>query len=368
MVVGLSFGVKLMPGVRVRVGTHGIRTSVGPRVARVHVGGRGIGASTGVGPVSLYGSLNAGRRRSGSSRKQAPTQAQVRAAAQAERHRQRHLEAYELDQLWRALTTVHHAEFEVATRPSLPATPVLDAGRYVDAYEQDLVKGLSRFARAERRAARERAIEMAAAYAEHANLQARESAQLQQRQLDQDWELLVANDPATVMSVLAEALADNDAVAAPVEVSGDRTNIVLLAPSLDAVPERGATRDKAGNWTTKKLTAAELSKLYLRCLASNLLATAMETFAVAPSIQTATIAVIRNDIPLGAPEWKAYIAARFEAPRLMAARYAAQTPAEKILDEVAVRFRSNSARLLPLREVDVRGVDYLLDRVAAWTE
>lgn len=54
--MGVSF--KVMPGVRVSANKRGMRTSVGPRIARVHVGRGGIGFSSGLGPVSVYGGSN----------------------------------------------------------------------------------------------------------------------------------------------------------------------------------------------------------------------------------------------------------------------------------------------------------------------
>ena len=45
----MSFSVKIAPGVRVRASSRGVRTSIGPRVARVHVGAGRTGISTGAG-------------------------------------------------------------------------------------------------------------------------------------------------------------------------------------------------------------------------------------------------------------------------------------------------------------------------------
>src|SRR3954465_9509152 len=58
----MGFSVRLAPGVRVRASSRGIRTSVGPRAARVHFGAGRTGFSTGAGPVGFYTSLGAGRR------------------------------------------------------------------------------------------------------------------------------------------------------------------------------------------------------------------------------------------------------------------------------------------------------------------
>ena len=50
----MGFSLKLAPGVRVRVSSHGVRAGIGPRVARVHVGTGRTGFSSGLGPLSVY--------------------------------------------------------------------------------------------------------------------------------------------------------------------------------------------------------------------------------------------------------------------------------------------------------------------------
>lgn len=59
----MGFRVKVLPGVRVRVSRRGVRTSLGPRVARVHVGGGRTAVSTGFGPVGAYGAIGRKKRR-----------------------------------------------------------------------------------------------------------------------------------------------------------------------------------------------------------------------------------------------------------------------------------------------------------------
>ncbi len=61
----MGFRLKVAPGVRLRVSKRGVRTSLGPRAARVHVGGGRTGFSTGVGPVGFYGSSRRNWRRTG---------------------------------------------------------------------------------------------------------------------------------------------------------------------------------------------------------------------------------------------------------------------------------------------------------------
>ena len=77
----MGFRIKVAPGVRVRVSSRGVRTSVGPRAARVHF------ISTGVGPVRAYTSLGGGRRsKSSSSRRSvADYEAEIRREQRLER-------------------------------------------------------------------------------------------------------------------------------------------------------------------------------------------------------------------------------------------------------------------------------------------
>jgi hypothetical protein len=59
----LSIGsIRVTPGVRVRLTSRGVRTSIGPRVARLHVGAGRTGVSTGAGPVTAYTSAGSSRR------------------------------------------------------------------------------------------------------------------------------------------------------------------------------------------------------------------------------------------------------------------------------------------------------------------
>jgi hypothetical protein len=61
--VAMGFSIKIAPGVRVRASRRGIRPSVGPRIARVHVGAGRAGMSTGASPVGLYAALGATHKR-----------------------------------------------------------------------------------------------------------------------------------------------------------------------------------------------------------------------------------------------------------------------------------------------------------------
>lgn len=66
--MGLSFGFKIAPGVRIRANKHGLGTSVGGRAARLNVGGGSSSFSSGIGPMTAHTQLgnSGGSRRRGS--------------------------------------------------------------------------------------------------------------------------------------------------------------------------------------------------------------------------------------------------------------------------------------------------------------
>jgi hypothetical protein len=61
---GMGIYLRLMPGVKVRLGRRGVRWGLGPRALRYHTGGGyRSGLSTGAGPVTWYRPLRRRRRR-----------------------------------------------------------------------------------------------------------------------------------------------------------------------------------------------------------------------------------------------------------------------------------------------------------------
>jgi len=59
----MRLNLKIAPGLKIRLTSRGVRTSMGPRAARVHFGAGGTGFSTGIGPVSAYKPAGGRRRR-----------------------------------------------------------------------------------------------------------------------------------------------------------------------------------------------------------------------------------------------------------------------------------------------------------------
>jgi hypothetical protein len=149
----MGFSFKVAPGVRIRASSRGIRTSVGPRAARVHVGSGRTGFSTGAGPVSFYTSLGGsrgGRRSGGRPPSIASYQRQLAAAEKA-------AEAQRLAAAFQEILDVHRTEFPAAVRPVAPSPPLPDAAEVRRRHERAGVAGIGLFQRAARAQAKQRA-------------------------------------------------------------------------------------------------------------------------------------------------------------------------------------------------------------------
>lgn len=295
---GLSF--KIAPGVRVRASTRGVSAGIGPRVARAHVGTRGVGVSSGVGPVSVYGGVGGGRRRSsGSSSSGYSVAAYEREARRAQREQE--VDSWlELNREMVALGSVHEREFAAARKPIAASPPAVDRAAIVTEHERSAIDGISWFRRAERTIAKEQS--HAAAERQFAEEEQRRAAGAKAEQvlLDEAWQELLDNDSRRVLTTLEEAFADNEAPAAAVDCEkGGVTLLMRLAPLEVLVPERMVAQTPTGRITTKKRSKTERNALFVELMASNALATVKEAFAVAPGLAEARIAVIRDDESAG---------------------------------------------------------------------
>ena len=298
----MGFSVKLAPGVRVRVSSHGVRAGVGPRIARVHVGTGRTGFSSGLGPFSVYGSVGGKRRRTsggrGSGRPSAAALERQAAAArrmQAEADKAR--EAQRLAAIFQEIISLHRQDFPSVERPvaPMPAFPAPEAVR--EWHEKNALGGIGMFDRAKRAAARQYAAQAAQADLNDKWRQAQAQQAQAQHELDRQWARLTGNDPDTVLATLAEAFEDNEAPAAAVGIDGAELSLIVLVPGEDAVPERLPATTQAGNLTLRKLPKGERSAFYLLLMAGHVLVTLREAFAVAPGVEAARVIAVRRGGP-----------------------------------------------------------------------
>jgi hypothetical protein len=296
----MGFSVKLAPGVRIRASSRGIRTSIGPRAARVHVGGGRTGVSTGIGPLGFYTSVGGSRRSGGGRRSATSAQAayqrqlavQQRQAAQAEKAAL----ARQLADAFLRILSLHRVDFPPAQRPVAPEPAAPDQAAIYHHYEKQALTGIGMFKRAERSAAKQTAASWAEAEVNR-QWQALKDQQAQwQQKLDHHWHLLCGNDPDVVLQTLAEAFEDNEAASAAVGIDGGEVSLILLVPpASQAVPEQMPSQTAAGNLSLKKITQTTKADFYKQFVSGQVLVTLREAFAVAPGLTSARVVVLRND-------------------------------------------------------------------------
>lgn len=314
----MGFSVKLAPGVRVRASSRGVRTSLGPRAARLHVGGGRTGFSTGAGPVSYYTSAG-GSRAGGTTRSGTGTAAANRQLAAASRAADKQAQALALNDALRSILNVHQATFPPARRPVAPPPPPIDRSVIRAKHVSAAKAATSVFQWAARKAAlaeaeRRAQVDAGAVTAYYATERAG-----WQSTLDKRWAALKTNAVDTVLVALADAFEDNEAAAAAVGVEGPEVTLVVVVPPVSAIPERRPTTTAAGNLSLKKLTKTETADMYKTLVCGHVLVTVKEAFAVAPGLTSARIVAVRGTPPDAYGEIKpeVVLAARFERARLI---------------------------------------------------
>lgn len=346
--MGMGFSFRVAPGVRVRASSRGIRTSVGPRAARVHFGTGRTGFSTGAGPVTFY--TRAGStRRSGVAGYQRQQAAYARQTAKEDKLQQ----ARELAAAFDSILSLHREEFPAAQPATAPPDAPVPADAIRAAHEEAALAGIGIFKRSERKAARESAAAEAEAEIEALRLAGEAAREAQQRDLDRAWANLLANDADHVLDALEAAFEDNEAAAVPVAVSSSEVALVVLAPALDAIPERMPAVTDAGNLSLRKITKADRASYYKLLVCGHLLATVREAFAVAPSITTARTVVLRLAEPdaYGSRKAEPLLAASFDRGAFDGVQWSDADAAQVVNDtstDLRINQKGAAKELVPL--------------------
>jgi len=126
--------MKIAPGVRIRASSRGFSAGIGPRAARVHVGTRGVGVSTGAGPFGAYAHLGGGSRRRSSGggggygyAYAGPSRTTLAELDRAARRAEKEAEIERIASVERQLVRVHVQDFRSPTRNILPEPALPDA-------------------------------------------------------------------------------------------------------------------------------------------------------------------------------------------------------------------------------------------------
>ncbi|GAA0953356.1 hypothetical protein GCM10009550_35230 [Actinocorallia libanotica] len=293
----MGFGFRVgVPGLSVRVSTRGVRASVGPRIARVHMGSGRTSVSSGLGPFFASTSLGGGGRGTTRRRSSGPSAAQLerarRAAERAQQEAERDALIAQLKELRRQTTSVHLQDFPPARLPIVSRPPALDQDWALSAASAFHLRGLGVFARADRAAARRRARQEAPAYLASERARLAQKHQQLAASADQWWQALTMNDEETVCEAVNAAFADNPAAGCAVGVRDGVLSVLMRQQDLDTLPDRMPALTPGGRTTLKKLTKRDRLLWWLTIMGSNVIATLKEAFASAPGITAIDLAVL----------------------------------------------------------------------------
>ncbi len=358
------FSVRVAPGLRVSASSRGLRAHVGPREARLHVGGGRTGVSTGAGPFTYYHSLGGGGRRRNrprgrpAARPAAPSGTVVRPTGKAARAR---LLAEEVA----LIENLHRQRFDPAVPRSAPVPVLPDREELRADLEREHLRGTRFWQLSRRAAARRRAADEADGRLAELAAEAQAAHRAEQTHLDQQWQALVRNEPQAVLTEVAASFEDN---AAPVGVDGAELSIVVLVPSLDAVPDRTPGVTAAGNPSIRKASATWRWDLYQQLVAGHALVSVREAFAVAPGIARATVVVLRDEGPdvYGRPRAEPVLATRIDRAALDGVRWqdvSAWEVVEQLGRDTLLETRGRADEVMPLDLADQPDLQALVESV-----
>lgn len=137
-----------------------------------------------------------------------------------------------------------------------------------------------------RRALRTETEDWAQSHAGLLHAQAIEASRGQQLQADAWWAALGQGDVETVRAALEAAFADNPAPVTICELEPTSAFLAVVLPDSVVLPARRAHVTPGGRLSSKDWTQTDFNETYADLLGAHLLATARETWAVAPALET----------------------------------------------------------------------------------
>ena len=358
----IGFGMRIMPGVSIRASTRGIGVGLGPRAARLNVGTHGVGVSSGVGP--FWASTGVGRSRSRGGSVQRSLEAYQRELKRAQREE----EITAVAEKERQVLSVHLEEFPATQPRRVPEPEPVDRQAVLKDFTNQALSNIPWYKLSERRAAKQDGAQRAEDAIQEEERQRAKAQSDEQARSDASWHQLLGNDPQTVLAVLEEAFQDNQAPAAPINCEGDEVSLLMLYASPDLVPDRKPTWTPTGKPTLHKRSKTERNEFYAASLASNVLATVKEAFAVAPAINRVALMVVRKDeSPQSArPVLSCLYCGRFERSRFKQLDWSQIDPLAKILNasDALIQRKGRTAEVAPLDLSDVPDLAAILRSAA----
>ncbi|MFE9789236.1 hypothetical protein ACFYO7_28040 [Nocardia salmonicida] len=165
-----------------------------------------------------------------------------------------------------------------------------------------------------------------------------EGAQLQEH-ADHEWSLLNAHDPHTVIRAVDDAFADNASASTCIDAGteGGTHYVTLIVTYPGPSIANGYVRDPQSKQLRPR-TPEEKATFYKAAIASTVVATAKEAFAVAPAATQARVVVLRNDKRLlRSAKLGAVYAATFERSAVMDRDWSSAEPGDLVYTAADIR-------------------------------
>ena len=201
-----------------------------------------------------------------------------------------------------SLMAVQRDRFAPAVRPQVPDPLPPDRVAMQKAFWESLGTARPSFwQRQKLRQTRVQVAELVAVEATEMHQTALGVAAADRARVDAWWAGLLDGDQATITAALTAAFADNVAPVAVLHAAGDQARLLLLLPDLDALGPKQGHVTPSGRLSSRNWPKADLHEAYASLLGAHLLATARETWAVAPSIRHANVIGLRRATPDSKP-------------------------------------------------------------------
>ena len=244
------------------------------------------------------------------------------------------------------LEALHRVEFAPAERGVAPEPEVTEFSELLAKATKSALHGVSRFDRAARRAAKQKAQQLAKEWESEELILASLEQNTEQQSLDALWIALLGNHRSVVAHAVGQAYAETNAPAELVSVVDGVGFVKLLGPSEFDVPVYRPVESRRSSPSVAKLTRSERAQWHRVLVAAQVLLAAKQTLAVAPGLAMVRILVMRP----GVPE-EPLLAATIDRSRLSLADFSLR--AGQVLDaigeDVVVKTRGGTGELQPIR-------------------
>lgn len=248
--------------------------------------------------------------------------------------------------LLKKVEALHRIEFPAAERQVAPLPELTDFSKLLAKASKEALKGVSRFDREARRAAKEQARRQAEEWASDELTLATLEQSTEQQSLDALWIALLGNHRSVVAKAVTQAYAETNAPAELISIEDGVGFVQLLGPSEFDVPVFKPVESRGGTPSVANLTRAERAQWHRVLVAAQVLLAAKQTLAVAPGLAAVRILVMRP----GVPE-EPLLAATIDRSRLALADFSLR--AGQVLDaigeDVVVKTRGGTGELQPIR-------------------